>query len=445
MAFLPSALRLSTRRATRRTLHPSRSALFYLLLALTCGSLLIGTTGPSLEHALALSTDQQVLGNNYFATSSLSAPGNLSASPRGHDVALSWIEGQSGTGYEVFGTENGTSSDCSAAIFTSLDSTTTTDYSDSNRYTPQGTWYCYQVQTTRDTWSSQRDNPSVAAQLGFVAASLQLMNGGDTSACGEEQSGVVGDLDCGDQISVSFNQPVDVTTGPGSGDTVCVDQSSGTIWLGSTGSGDCTSNETVHLGRLMGGTIENGNSRFYASYDWNTAQTGLIVTIGPLLSGTTYPTLSGSQWTLTPTANASDLLSGTGGYHICDTNASDGNCLPAADWMSGSSPQRERLISAPTATPILAVPVTITETPRPIETLDPTETLSPTDPAPTEAPATNEPFTPTPTPTATPTAEPPIATIEPTLEPRTATPEPTIEPPSATVEPALEPLPASTP
>ncbi len=325
------APRLSARRATRPTTRHPRSALFYLLLVLTFGHLLLSTTGPFIERASALSTDQQVLGNNFFATTSLSAPGDLSASAQGHDVALSWSEGQSGTGYEVFGVENGTSSDCSAVTFTSLDSTTTTGYSDSDRFAPQGTWFCYQVQTARDTWRSQQNNPVAAAQLGFVAASLQLTNGGDTTACGDAQYGVLEDLDCGDQISVTFNQPVNTATGPGSGDTVCADQSSGTIWLGSTGSGDCTSNETVHLGRLTGGTIGDSNSRFDASYDWNTEQTGLIVTVGALVSGTIYPTLSDSLWTLTPITDTGDLLSNSGAYHICDTNADGGNCLPGAN------------------------------------------------------------------------------------------------------------------
>ena len=343
------APRLPACRATRRTLRP---AWLYLLLVLTCGSLLLSTTtGPFIERASALLTHQQDLSNNLFGTMSLSAPGNLNASPRGHDIALEWSAGQNGTGYEVFGVANGTSSDCSAATFTSLDSTTATDYSDSDRYSPQGTWFCYQVQTTHDEWTSQENNPVAAGQLGFVAASLQLTNGGDTTACEGEQSGVVEDLDCGDQISVGFNQPVDATTGPDSNATVCADTGSGTIWLGSTGSGDCTSNETVHLGRLTGSTIGNGNSRFYASYDWNLEQTGLIVTVGALVSGTIYPTMSDGPWTLTPTDNTDDLLSDSGGYHICDTNADGGNCLPAANWMSGSSPRRESLISEPTATP----------------------------------------------------------------------------------------------
>ena len=387
----------------------------YLLLVLTCGSLLLSsTTEPFIERASALLTHQQNLSNNLFGTTALVAPGNLNASTQGYGVALSWSEGQSGTGYEVFGAANGTSSACSGATFTSLASTTTASYSDSNRYAPQGTWYCYQVQTTHGEWTSQENNPSAAVQLGFVAASLQLTNGGNTSACGEGTYGVFADLDCGDQIAVTFNQPVNTTTGPGSGDTVCADTTNNTILLGSsTTSGACTSSETVHLGRLTGGTIGDGSSRFAATYKWNT-DTVLIVTVGTLVYSSTYPTLSDSTWTLTPATNAGDLLSDSGGNHICDTDADGGNCLPGAYWTSGSSSQPARSISEPTATPISKVITIFTETPTPYVLVTATAIL----PLPT---ATSE-ATITPTYTSTPTTTP--------LPTDTFTSTPTIEPPT---------------
>jgi hypothetical protein len=321
-------------RAARRATRPAprrRLVWLYLLIGLA-GGILLSASGPLAERALALATDQQVFDDNFFTTTTLVAPSDLSASLQGHAVALSWGSGQAGTGYAVFGAATGLRGDCSEAAFASLASTADLSLLDADRSAPPGTWFCYQVQTTRGEWSSQQDNPVAAVQLGFVAASVQLNNGGDTSACGAEQYGVVDELDCGDQISVAFNQPVDTATGPGSGDTVCADQSSGTIWLGSTGSGDCTSSEDVHLGRLTGGTIGNGNSRFGANYDWNAEHTVLVVTVGARVSGSTYPTLSGSAWALTPTGNTSALLSAIGGYHICDTNAEGGNCLPEAGW-----------------------------------------------------------------------------------------------------------------
>jgi len=359
MACLLRALRLSARPAARRTLRPARSTWLCLLLVLICGSLLLSTTGPFIERASALLTHQQNLNNNLFGTTSLIAPGNLGASPHGHDIALKWSAGQNGAGYEVFGVANGNSGDCTSITFASLGSTTSTDYSDSDRFSPQGTWYCYQVQTTHGEWTSQENNPSAAVQLGFVATSLQLTNGEDTSACGAEQFGYVDELDCGDQISVGFNQPVDPDTGPGSGDTVCADQN-GTIWLGSSAtSGGCASNEIILLGRLTGGAIENCDSRFDASYDWNDEHTVLIVTVGALVFGS-YPTVSDSTWTLIPTDNTDYLWSDSGGHHICDTNADGGNCLPSASWTSRSSSRQARVINAPTATPTPDVPIAIT-------------------------------------------------------------------------------------
>ncbi|CAG0928960.1 hypothetical protein TFLX_01188 [Thermoflexales bacterium] len=382
---------LSTRSATRRTIRRQQPAFLYRLLILACGSLLLSTTGHIVGRAFALVTHQQVLGNNVFATTVLVAPGDFSASPQGHAVALSWSDGQSGTGYEVFGAANGSSRDCTGATFTSLGSTTATGYSDNDRFAQPGTWFCYQVQTTRGDWSSQQNNPITAVQLGFVAASLQLLNAGDSSACGEAQSGVADELDCGDQIVVGFNQPVDPATGPDSGDTVCADQSSGTIWLGSAGTGDCTSGEDVHLGRLEGGTIENGNSRFAASYDWNTNHTVLIVTMGALVSGSAYPTLSDSTWTLIPTTNVGDLLSDFGGYHICDTNA-DGNCLPEANWTLGSSSSPDSASDTAFVFPPLEAPVLPTATPSPIEAFSATDpTPTPTSTSPSEGPPTTTP------------------------------------------------------
>lgn len=382
----------------------------YLLLILAAGTILLVGSEHAIGQALALSTHQQTIDDNTFATTQLGAPGDLTASPLGHTVQLAWSAGQAGTGYSVRGAASA-SSNCTGVSFSNLDTTSNLDYVDSNRYSPQGTWFCYQIITTRGGWSSQQSNPVMATRLGFFAADVQLINGGDTSACGNEQYGVNEDLDCGDQISVTFNQPVDVATGPGSGDTVCADDSSGTIWLGSTDSAVCTSNENARLGRLTGGTIENGGSRFAASYEWSPDRTILIVTVGTLVSGSVYPTLSSGAWTLMPTTNTDDLLSDAGGYHICDSNTDGGNCWPEASWTGASFYKPDSAIDVPLATPT------------------PIDSLSSTDPAPTEAPLADGRSRPTPTatstltPTPTPTSEPPISAAEPTLDPfPTATP-----------------------
>ncbi len=287
-------------------------------------------------QALALSTQQHELIDNAFTTTTVVAPENLAAVAQGHDVQLVWSSGQFGSAYAVLGAAiaNG---DCLNADFSSLNSATDLGYLDRERYEPPGSWFCYQVVTTRGNWNSQQNNPAAAIRLGFFVTEVQLINGGDTSACGTEQVGVLDDLDCGDQIIVSFNQAVDTATGPGSDQTVCADQATGTIWLGSTGSEQCTSSEEVQLGKLSGGTIGRSNSRLSASYHWQAGDTILIVTVGAQLAGDQYPSLAGSNWTFEPSIDGGDLLSAYGAFHVCDTNL-DGDCLPAASWTSGDIP-----------------------------------------------------------------------------------------------------------
>lgn len=182
---------------------------------------------PYFGSALALSSNQQSIGGNAFGTRNLVAPASLAASASGHDVALSWPAGQNGNGYSVLGAANGNSSNCSGANFSSLGSTASTSYLDTGRHQPQGTFYCYQVQTTYGSWSSASNNPIAASQIGFVANTVQLINGG-----------TAGVLDTGDQVVVNFNQAVNTTTGPSGTDTVC--PSSTGILLGSTTtSGSC--------------------------------------------------------------------------------------------------------------------------------------------------------------------------------------------------------------
>ncbi len=253
---------------------------------------------------------------NRFATTALYAPTSLSASPSGHGVVLSWAAGQNGSGYALDGAANGSSSNCAGATLASVGSSAGTSYTDTVRYTPQGTYFCYRVRTSYGpAWASVGSNPTVAARIGFVATSATLANGG-----------VAGALDTGDQITLSFNQPVTTATGPVSTDTVCT-TTGGVVLLGSTTtSGSCSAGETVNLGSLSGGTASKG-ARWKASFAWTNSST-LTVVVGAKISGS-IPDVAGS-WTFNPTTMGTGLLSGTGAFHVCDTNSGGGNCLPAA-------------------------------------------------------------------------------------------------------------------
>jgi hypothetical protein len=314
---------------------------FFIKLCLIAASSLV-IAGHATSPAIARFTSQAAVDANTLSTRNLVAPASLSATPSGHDVQLNWPAGQNGNGYAVLGVANGTSSSCTGASFASLTSTASTSYTDSNRSTPQGTFFCYQVKTTYNTWTSQSGNPTAAAQLGFVATSVQLINDGNHTACsgsGAQLFGQAGTLDCGDQIIITFNQAVNTTTGPTATNTVCARRSNNTIWLASTTTtGNCTATETINLGKLTGGTIGVCDCRFNLSTAWSNGDKNLTVTIGARVAGSGYPTISTSVWTFTPTTTAAKMLSTTGGFHICDTNTGGGNCLPSTGSASTFSP-----------------------------------------------------------------------------------------------------------
>src|SRR5439155_16100439 len=132
----------------------------------------------------------------------------------------------------------------------SIGSAAGTSYTDTGRYTPQGTWFCYQVKTSYASWTSVSSNPTAAAQLGVVVTSMAAANGG-----------TAGKLDPGDTITVTFNQPISTSTGPSGTNSMCA-IAGATIVLGSTtASGACAASETVNLGKLTGGT-SSANARW---------------------------------------------------------------------------------------------------------------------------------------------------------------------------------------
>jgi hypothetical protein len=250
-----------------------------------------------------------------YAFTALYAPASLTATPAGHDVDLGWGAGTNGNGYQVLGVGNGTSSNCSTAPFAGMGTTSGTSDADLGRYTPQGTWFCYQVKTSYGVWTSVSSNPTAAAQLGVVATSVTVANGGQANR-----------LDTGDTITVTFNQAINTAGGPAASDTVCT-VNGGTIMLASTTTtGGCSTGEAVDLGTLNGGS-SNRSARFDATYAWSNGSKTLTVTIGARTSGSQNPNVSGT-WTLDPTTTATRLLSAIGSFHTCDTNTGGGNCLP---------------------------------------------------------------------------------------------------------------------
>lgn len=251
-----------------------------------------------------------------ISSRNLVAPASLTATPSGHDVNLSWPTGSNGSGYAVATVNNGTSSNCTSATFSALASTASTTYADTGRYLQQGTYQCYRVATTYGTWSSVSSNPLAAAQLGFVASTIQVTNGG-----------VAGTLDPGDTIVITYNQPVTTTTGPIAANKVCTNAaSSGAIVMIGSAITSCTASTPVTVGSLSGGT-SGRTATFAATWTWSAGNTVLTVTVGARSNGVNNPAVSGTL-TFAPTTTAASMLSATGSFHNCDTNTGGGNCLP---------------------------------------------------------------------------------------------------------------------
>ena len=277
-------------------------------------TVLTATLGRGSEAALTAQTQNP---GNVYAMTALYAPSALTASVTGHDVGLSWGAGTNGSGYSILGVANGSSSNCSSVTFAALGRSAGTSYTDAARFAPQGTYFCYQVQTSYASWTSVNGNPTVAARLGFFAASIAATNGG-----------TAGRLDTGDKIVLTFDQAVTTSTGPSGTNTVCARNGNDTITLGVvTTTGTCAANETNNLGRVTGGTL-SANGRWNATWVWSGGNTALTITLGTRVQGTTNVTTTGA-WAFNPVTTTTKLLSSTGSFHVCDTNTGGGNCLPA--------------------------------------------------------------------------------------------------------------------
>jgi hypothetical protein len=300
------------------------------LLLITAGLLVVIHLGNWIKLGGATLIGGTNVGENTFSTVSLGAPGNLSALAAGGAVNLSWSAGANGTGYALGYAANGNSSDCSAAVFDGPTTVAATAFIDPLHNSPPGSWGCYRAATAAGGWTSPEPNPITAVQLGFVAGSVSFVNAGDTNACGAEQTGAASQLDCGDQISIGFNQPVIAGTGPGGTDSVCADTAGDALWLGSaTTTGACSSSEVVSVGALNGSSVDGCDCRFAATYAWDAGGQTLVITVGVRTDGAGYPDLGGGPWTFQPTTDSARLHSAAGEFHVCDYSSGDSNCWPA--------------------------------------------------------------------------------------------------------------------
>jgi hypothetical protein len=279
--------------------------------------------------------------SNTVTATSLTAPTGLTAVPAGRDVSLAWTAASPANGYDVqAGAASGSS--CASTTFATIGSnptTATTSYTDTNRAGPsgsaptapavaQGTYYCYRARTRYNLWQSAATTSAVAVQVGVVATSLAIVKNGNTTGC--TSSGAAGALDCGDQITITFNQAINPANGPAAGDTVCGASGGTTILLASTTpSGACnTGTETTEVGTLTTPTLTN-TQRYPATYAWSAGNTVLTITLGARQSGPKNLVVGNGTFTFNPTTNAAELKSTSGAVHACDSTTGGGVCKPS--------------------------------------------------------------------------------------------------------------------
>ena len=208
------------------------------------GLALVAASG-AVHGTLASFNGETRNGGNTFALTSLYAPGSLTATPSGLGVDVEWTAGQNGNSYELLSAPapNPLVNDCTGVTFTPLATQAATTYRH-GLAVPPGLWRCYTVRTKYQSWTSVENNPVAGARLGFVASIVSFTNTGNAR------------IDAGDELTITFNQPVATATGPGAGNTIC--WQANRIVLGSTTqTGNCAANDTSpRLGFLTGGTIQ---------------------------------------------------------------------------------------------------------------------------------------------------------------------------------------------
>lgn len=290
------------------TLHHSRAR------ALIAAGVAVVAVAGAVHGTFASFTGATSNAGNTFALTSLYPPGNLTATPAGNAVDVAWTAGQNGNGYTVLSAPapNPLVNDCTGVSFSSVSTVIGTSYTHAVASLP-GTWRCYTVRTSYHSWTSVENNPVAGARMGFVASMASFSNTGNPR------------IDDGDTITITFNQAVDVTTGPQAGNSICWQNDR--IVLGSTQSGNCSSTDlTPRLGFLTGGTIDR-NFRLAATWSWSNDNRTVTITVGARLNGSGNYANSGT-WTFVPTPNVAFLRSATGAIHVCDSNAGGGNCTP---------------------------------------------------------------------------------------------------------------------
>lgn len=300
---------------------------------------------------------------NTFSSAALTAPQGLTGTAAGTDVNLGWTAGSfgggTGFGHRVLERSLGVQADprdgsaapgaCAdtdtfgTAVGRTAAATTTLTHSGIGVASSAGSYACYKVDTEYPAspgtaaWFSQNGNPVASVMLGHVVKSVNAVN-----------VLTLGTFEEGDLFTFTFNQAVNIATGPTStnnptgkpttGNDVCVVGADGTITFGRTiYDTDCAASQSYVVGRVSGLTLAPSGEKdnYHAAWTWSDCPVAgqcrqLTATIGKRYRGRKDVTVSATtSSSLTPTAVTGWLTSATGGAALCsDANTATSTCRP---------------------------------------------------------------------------------------------------------------------
>jgi hypothetical protein len=215
-----------------------------------------------------------------FAGGWIGAPTSLAApTPSGYDAQLAWTPGTHGpvTGQQLWGVDRGSTSNCTGAVYALLNTmagASTSTYPKSNTSSVNGHWLCYQMlSTSASAWTASSNFSAV--QLGLVAKTVAIANGGGTNSSGK--------LTANDTITVTFNQPILASSLP-VGPIICTGTSATLIIIGDTSATNCSGTTDPYSVGVINGITVSGNKN---KIDANVSVSGATLTITLAQNGTT--------------------------------------------------------------------------------------------------------------------------------------------------------------
>jgi hypothetical protein len=289
-----------------------RAAASKTLLALALLFFSVGTVGGTYA-VFSAETQHQ---SSTFAGGWVAAPTGLQPpTVSGYGASLSWTHATHGvTNEDLYGTDEGTTSSCSGAAYSTAFATglgaTTDSTTDSRGSSANGHWICYQIRSTHGSWYTGANFSIV--RVGLVPTTLATAEGsnpGNNAA-----------LDQGDTITITYNQAVSYS---GGAILVCT-FTDGTILLGdaTTGNASCgSSGDTATIGKITNLSI--GNARTYTSSSVGVGGSTVTVTLGNGGSGSSGRTSASGTGTFTGSGSPTST---SGGAVACTITG----CTPTA-------------------------------------------------------------------------------------------------------------------